>query len=37
MEKQHICDCEVIHQPVVEATRKKMQEEAEYQDLAALF
>ena len=37
MEKQHICDCEVIHQPVVEATRKKMQEETDYQHLAALF
>ena len=37
MEKQHICDCEVIHEALVEDTRKKMQTEAEYQRLAALF
>lgn len=37
MEKQHICDCDVIHEPVVEDTRKKMQAEGEYLDLAALF
>lgn len=37
MEKQHICDCEVIHEDVVEDTRKKMQDENEYQNLATLF
>ena len=37
MEKQHICDCEVIHEAVVEDTRKKMQDENEYQNLATLF
>lgn len=37
MEKQHICDCEVIHEAVVEDTRKKMQDENEYQNLAILF
>ena len=37
MEKQHICDCEVIHEALVEDTRKKMQAEAEYQRLATLF
>ena len=37
MEKQHICDCEMIHEAVVEDTRGKMQEENEYQHLATLF
>ena len=37
MEIQHICDCEVIHEAVVEDTRKKMQDENEYQNLATLF
>lgn len=37
MEKQHICDCEMIHEAVVEDTRAKMQEESEYLRLAALF
>ena len=37
MEKQHICDCEVIHEAVVEDTRRKMQDESEYQNLATLF
>ena len=37
MEKQHICDCEVIHEAVVEDTSKKMQDENEYQNLATLF
>ena len=37
MEKQHICDCEVIHEAGVEDTRKKMQDENEYQNLATLF
>ena len=37
MEKQHICDCDVIHESIVEDTRKKMQTEAEYMDLASLF
>ena len=37
MEKQHICDCDMIHEKIVENTRVRMQEEAQYQDLAALF
>ena len=37
MEKQHCCDCDVIHEAVVEDTRHKMQAEQEYLDLAALF
>ena len=37
MEKQHVCDCEMIHEAVVEDTRRKMQEENEYQNLATLF
>lgn len=37
MEKQHLCDCDVIHEPVVEDTRKRMQAEMEYTDLAVLF
>ena len=37
MEKQHLCDCDMIHEHTVEDTWKKMQKEAEYGDLAALF
>ena len=37
MEKQHMCDCDMIHEKVVESTRSRMQKEAEYLDLAALF
>ena len=37
MEKQHLCDCDMIHEKIVEDTREKMQEEAQYGDLAALF
>ena len=37
MECIHTCDCEVIHREVVEDTRRKMQEEKEYQHLASLF
>ena len=37
MEKQHICDCDMIHEQIVEDTRRQMQEEAEYQELASLF
>lgn len=37
MEKQHICDCEMIHEDLVEDTRKQMQEEGEYSALATLF
>lgn len=37
MEKQHMCDCDMIHEKVVENTRGRMQKEAEYLDLAALF
>lgn len=37
MEKQHMCDCDMIHQKIVEDTRSRMQEEPQYLDLAALF
>ena len=37
MEKNPVCDCDMIHEEVVEATRSRMQEEAEYLDLASLF
>ena len=37
MEKQHLCDCDVIHEKIVENTRMKMREEAEYGNLATLF
>ena len=37
MEKNHICDCDMIHEAVVENTRSRMQPEAEYTDLATLF
>ena len=37
MEKQHICDCDMIHEKIVEDTRSRMQEEGEYLDLASLF
>ena len=36
MEK-HICDCDMIHESVVADTRKRMQAEAEYTNLATLF
>ena len=32
-----MCDCDMIHEKVVENTRGRMQKEAEYLDLAALF
>ena len=37
MEKQHMCDCDVIHEKIVEDTRGRMQGEEEYLDLASLF
>lgn len=37
MEKQHMCDCDVIHEKIVEDTRSRMQPEGEYTNLAALF
>ena len=37
MEKQHMCDCDVIHEKIVEDTRGRMQAEEEYLDLASLF
>ena len=37
MEKQHICDCDMIHEKIVEDTRGRMQAEKEYLDLASLF
>ena len=32
-----MCDCDMIHERVVENTRSRMQEETQYLDLAALF
>ena len=37
MEKLHICDCDVIHEALVEDTRRKMQPEEAYLRLATLF
>jgi len=37
MTKQPFCDCEVIHESVVNDTRKKMKSEDEYMELATLF
>ena len=37
MEEKHLCDCEVIHEKIVEETKCKMQPEAEYLALATLF
>ena len=37
MEKQPICDCEVIHEDVVNSVREKMSDRDEYIELAALF
>lgn len=37
MEKQPLCDCEVIHEEIVEDTRGKMQPKDEYVRLASLF
>ena len=37
MEKQHICDCDVIHEELVNDTRNYMKSEDEYMNLAALF
>lgn len=36
MEK-HICDCDMIHEEIVEDTRSRMQAEEEYGKLASLF
>ena len=37
MQKQPICNCEVIHEALVDDTRNKMQPRAEYMELASLF
>lgn len=37
MEQALFCDCEVIHEDVVNAVRSKMQTKDEYVQLAALF
>ena len=37
MEKQHLCDCEMIHEHMVEDTCKRMCGEDQYQNLATLF
>lgn len=37
MSSLHICDCDVIHEELVEDTRSKMKPENDYDKLAALF
>ncbi|MCC8169214.1 MAG: metalloregulator ArsR/SmtB family transcription factor [Oscillospiraceae bacterium] len=37
MEKQPVCDCDVIHEEVVNEVRGKMSAREEYIELAALF
>lgn len=37
MEERHVCDCDVIHEEVVETTRSRMVKEEEYAGLAVLF
>jgi len=37
MNKQQVCDCEVIHEEAVELVREAMTTVEEYQNLAALF
>ena len=37
MENNHICDCDMIHEAVVEDTRRRMRPEEEYGHLAVLF
>lgn len=37
MSKQPFCDCDVIHEEIVNDTRKKMQSEDDYMQLAMLF
>lgn len=37
MEKQPVCDCEVIHSDVVEEVKNQICEKDEYIELAALF
>ena len=37
MENKSFCDCEVIHEELVEETRKKMMTKDEYIKLASLF
>lgn len=37
MSKQPFCDCDVIHEDIVNDTRKKLQSEDEYMQLAMLF
>lgn len=37
MEKQPFCDCEVIHEEVVDNVRKKMESKDSYIELASLF
>lgn len=37
MEKQHLCDCEIIHEEVVRDTSKKMLDKNMYIELGSLF
>ena len=34
---QHVCDCDVIHEELVNDTRRKMKDEDDYARLSALF
>jgi DNA-binding transcriptional ArsR family regulator len=37
MEKQPLCDCDIIHEDVVREVREKIFEKGRYNDLAALY
>ena len=37
MASQHVCDCDVIHEELVDDTRGKMTDEDDYVKLSALF
>lgn len=37
MASQHVCDCDVIHEELVDDTRGKMKDEDDYVKLSALF
>ena len=37
MANQHVCDCDVIHEELVDDTKRKMKEEDDYARLSALF
>ena len=37
MASQHVCDCDVIHEELVDDTKRKMKEEDDYARLSSLF